>query len=268
MQDSFSEKAARFIEQFAITMLLHKAAWEFIREHRPWKGLRQYGWMVWILMGAALVLGWQFFREVWTLLTTLTGDNQIFSAGFASFFENFSFEKLGWAFQGGKKYLVLIVLEVFTFHFIRQTLEILTGLKPDSSFKAFVEAEKRMITASLTAWIMETIVRGVANLALGIAGFEFLKTPVGLVIQFYFLGFLLIDNYLECFGKKVKESRQHTYRAAGVAVATGMVAWFLMYVPLVGVVAATMLGAVTATLAMERFAPVDREVPVSPGSNA
>jgi hypothetical protein len=257
MQEKFSEKAVRFIEQFTITLVLHKKAWEFMKQNRPWKGLRQYGWMVWIMLGAALLLGWQFFREVWNLMTTLTSGGPAATAGFASFFENFSFEKFGWAIQGGRKYLVVIVLELFTFHFIRQTMEIRTGMKSDSSFQAFITAEKRMIVASLTAWIFETIVRGVANIALGIVGLEMLKMPAGLVIQFYFLGFLLIDNYLECFGKKVSESRLHTYRVAGVAVATGMVAYFLMFVPLVGVVVATMLGAVTATIAMERFAPVE-----------
>jgi hypothetical protein len=267
MQENFSEKAARFLEQFAITLLLHKTAWEFMRKHRPWKGLQRYGWMVWILLGAALLLGWQFFREVWLMVTSLTSGSPAVSAGFVSVFENFSFEKLGWAFQGGRKYLVLIVLEVFTFHFIRQTMEIRTGLKSDSSFQAFIAAEKRMIIASLTAWILETIVRGAANLAFGIVGLEMLKTPAGLVIQFYFLGFLLIDNYLECFGKKVRESRQRTYRVAGVAVATGMVAYFLMFVPLVGVVVATMLGAVTATIAMERFAPAKMDAPDAPAED-
>jgi len=45
----------------------------------------------------------------------------------------------------------------------------------------------------------------------------------------------------------------------GVAVATGMVAYFLMFLPLVGVVLATGLGAVAATMAMERFSPVKVE---------
>ncbi len=259
MTENFSEKATRFIRQFAVTLILHKAAWEFIREHRPWKGLRQYGWMIWILLGAAFLLGWQFFQEVWQLMASMTSDSPAFAAGLASAFENFSFEKLTWAFQGGRKYLVLIVLEVFTFHFIRQTMEIRTGLKSNASFGAFIEAEKRMIAASFLAWLMETIVRGIVNLALGIVGFEFLKTPAGLVIQFYFLGFLLVDNYLECFGMKMSESRKRTYQVPGVAVATGMVAYFLMFLPLVGVVLATGLGAVTATMAMERFSPVKVE---------
>jgi uncharacterized protein involved in cysteine biosynthesis len=106
---------------------------------------------------------------------------------------------------------------------------------------------------------MENIVRTLVNIPLGIVGWEFLKQPTGLAIQFFFLGFALIDNYHECFNLKVEESRKRTWRAAGVAVATGGVAYILMFLPIVGVVVATMLGAVTAAIAMERFMPVTEE---------
>ena len=131
------------------------------------------------------------------------------------------------------------------------------GRKPAFTFKIFIAAEKRMIKASLLAWIMEIIVTAIAKAIIGIVGLGYLlNDPAGLLIQFYFLGFIIIDNYHECFGLTLKESAKRTKQVTGVAIAIGGVAYLLMYIPLIGVVAATMLGAVTCTLAMQRFAPI------------
>ena len=108
------------------------------------------------------------------------------------------------------------------------------------------------------AFVLETITKTlVVNFALGFVGFDWLDKPVGFVIQCYFLGFAMIDNYHECFDLRVHQSEKRTRRVAvGVAIATGLVAQLLMYVPLIGAAVAAMIGAVAATLAMERFAPV------------
>ncbi len=255
----FSERAFEFIRQFLATLLLHKKAYEFIREHRPWEGLQRYGWTGKVLICVAVIFGFIFFRSFYEMISQAVKDPQAFEAGMMATFSHFSLENFGWMLKGGKKYLVLIVLEVVTFHFIQRTLEIRMGRVPDRSFGAFVNAEKRMIMVAFISWIMENIVRTVVNIPLDIIGWEFLKQPSGLAIQFFFLGFALIDNYHECFDLKVEESRKRSWRAAGVAVATGGVAYILMFLPVVGVVVATMLGAVTAAIAMERFIPVTEE---------
>ena len=260
----FSERAFNFIRQFAVTVFLHRDAYHFIREYQPWKGLRRFGWTVKVLVVVALLLGWRIFKSFYEIISEAAANPQVFNAGLTSVFSNLSFEKFSWMLQGGQKYLVLIVLEVITFHFIQRTLEIRMGRKPDHSFKAFLQAEKRMIAVSLISWIMESIVQGLVNLPLGILGFDFLKQPSGLLIQFFFLGFTLIDNYHECFDLNITESRKRSWQVSGVAVATGLVAYVLMFVPLVGVLAATMLGAVTAGMAMERFSPVNEAEVVRP----
>jgi hypothetical protein len=255
----FSERAFNFIRQFAVTLVLHRKAYGFIREYQPWKGLRRYGWTVKVLVLVAVLLGLRIFQSFYEIISEAVGNPQVFSAGLVSGFSSLSLEKFSWMLQGGQKYLVLIVLEVITFHFIQRTLEIRMGRQPDHSFKAFMRVEKRMIIVSLIAWITESIVQGLVNIPLDIFGFDFLKQPFGLVIQFFFLGFTFIDNYHECFGLNITQSRKRSWEVAGVAVAAGLVAYVLMFVPLVGVVAATMLGAVTAGMAMDRFAPVTEE---------
>ena len=251
-----SDRAFSFIRQFLATMLLHRQAYYFIRKYRPWDGLPQYGWVLKTMIVIGVIVGWQIFSGFYKTLSQVVTDPLSFGASVSAAFANFSFEKFNWMLDGGQKYLVLIVLEIITFHFIQRTLEIRMGRKPDHSFHAFVRAEKRMIAVSIVSWVMESILRLLVKIPIGILGFSWLGKPAELVIQFFFLGFAFIDNYHECFHLTVEESRKRTWRVAGVAVAAGLVAHVLMFVPIAGVVAATMLGAVTAGMAMERFAPL------------
>jgi hypothetical protein len=246
-----------YFKQFIQTLPMHKDGFEFIKKYQPWKGMEKYSWSARVLLIASVLLGYFFFKDAFIAAKELINTATNSQAGLA-FFTDFSFEKIDWALKGTKKYLILIVLEIFTFHFVQKVLEIKTGRKPSYTFSAFFAAEKRMLKASLSAWIKEIIFIALAKALIGIIGLGFLlNDPVSLLIQFYFLGFIIIDNYHECFGLTLKESSQKTKQVAGVAIAIGGVAYCLMFVPLIGVVAATMIGAVTATLAMERFAPME-----------
>ncbi len=217
----------------------------------------KYGWAARVLLFAAIILGVFLFKDVFLFAKEAITNPDVASAGIGSFFTDFSFDKLDWALAGSKKYLILIVLEIFTFHFIQRTLEIQMGRPPENSFKIFIAAEKRMIKVSIIAYIMEIVTIAIVSAILGIIGLDsILEQTAKYLIQFYFLGFIIIDNYHECFRLSIKESRKKTKEVAGIAVAIGAVAFFLMYIPFIGVVAATMIGAVTATLAMQRFAPL------------
>lgn len=230
------------------------AAVHFIWEHRPWKGLLKHRWAFYILTGVGLLVGWELIRVIIQIagaMRTALSPDLVAPAGF---WGRIDLGKFTWILHGGQKYLVLIILEIFTFHFIRQTLSIRTGLVSEHSFKSFTHAEKRMMSVSLQAWVLKSISRGIAYGALGIVGLKTLKMPVGYLIEFYFLGYILVGNYLECFSYKVRESEKIVRTMAGVAVAVGLVAFLLMKIPAIGIVLATTIGSVAATLAMERFA--------------
>lgn len=236
-------------------MPLHLDAIDFLKTHKPWTGLLKHRWAAIVVGILALLIGVELVRTVVEIITNLQqsiGDDPVNQAGLLG---SIDLSRFDWVLHGGKKYLVLIILEIFTFHFIRRTLEIRVGLKSEHSFKAFLEAEKRMMIVSLQAWILESIVRGLVNIFLGLFGLSFLEGATGLLIQFYFLGYALVDNYLECFEYKVAEAERITRTVAGIAIAVGAVAFILMYVPVIGIVLATMIGAVTATIAMEKLAP-------------
>ena len=252
------ENGSIYFQQFIQTMPMHLEGYSFLKKHQPWKSMGNYGWTARALLLISILLGIFLFKDIFLAAKNIIVEPAVFGAGISSFFADFSFEKIDWALHGTKKYLVLIVLELFTFHFIQRTLEIQIGRKPAYTFKAFMAAEKRMIKASIIAYILETVTRMVANIFIGLFDLEYLlEKPIGLIIQFYFLGFIIIDNYYECFGFTLKESRKKMVKVAGVATAIGLVTYFLMFIPLIGVVIATMLGAVTATLAMQRLAPLE-----------
>ena len=253
--------AILYIGQFIQTIPMHKEGYDFIKKHQPWKGMERYSWTARVLLISAILLGFFLFKDAFYLIKDIFSNEENTQLSLGSFFTDFSFDKIDWALHGTKKYVILIVLEIFTFHFIQRTLELQMGRKPTFTLKAFIAAEKRMIEASFIAWIMEVITIAIAKMLVGLVGLGYLlNDPIGLVIQFYFLGFIIIDNYHECFGLTLKESRKRTNQVAGVAIAIGGVAYLLMFVPLIGVVAATMIGAVTATLAMQRILPLEEKV--------
>lgn len=252
------DNATLYFQQFTQTMPMHLEGYAFLKKHKPWKSMTNYSWTARALLIAAVLLGIYFFKDVFLVAKSAFEQPEVFGADVSSILSDFSFEKMDWALQGTKKYLVLIVLELFTFHFIQRTLEIQVGRIPKYTFKAFWEAEKRMIKASILAFFLETFTRAIANVIIGLFNLNYLlEKPVGFLIQFYFLGFIIIDNYHECFGLSLKESRKKMAKVGGIAIAIGFVTYFLMYIPLIGVVIATMLGAVTSTLAMQRLAHLD-----------
>lgn len=257
-QANFIDKFLDFIQQFLVTLLLHKAAYGFIKAHKPWKGMDRFGWILWAMVAAGALLSYQYFQGFYQSLQQLRTGTQPLSMSLASMF---SLEKLQWAMDGSRKYLVMIVLELVVFYFIQKTLEIRIGRSPNLTTNAFINAEIRIFKVTILAWVLETIARIlIVDVGLGILGADLLKKPAGFLIQCYFLGFALIDNYQECFDLGVKESEERCRKVAiGVAIALGLVAQLLMYIPGLGAIIATMLGAVAATLAMERFAPVGQE---------
>ncbi|MCF8247483.1 MAG: EI24 domain-containing protein [Saprospiraceae bacterium] len=252
---SYLDKGLENFHQFVGTLIMHKKAVGFVREHKPWRGLDRLGWIVWVIAIAGALLSFQFFQQLFNTFQELRSNQQPLTSTLSSVF---SFEKIAWVAHGSRKYLIMIVMELVVFYIIQKTLEKQTGRKPELTTKAFIDAEMRIVSSTILAWILETIARFlVVNLALNILGFDGLKQPVGFLIQCYFLGFAMVDNYHECFRLTVSQSEKRTRRAGlGVALGTGLVAYLLMYVPVIGAFAAAIIGGVAATLAMERFAPL------------
>ena len=255
-----TDRAIHFIRQFTLSLASWQQAWIFVKEQKPWKSLKEYGWVAKLVTIGAIFIGFHFFSSLWDWFSNLGNSDQPLglTSTMSSFYNNVALENFQWILNGGSKYLILILLEVLVFHFARFTLTFLTGKEQDSSFDAFVNAEIRMIHVAARCWLLETVVIFLLGIALNIIGFSSWKPFFAFFIQCYFVGYAILDNYFECFGATVKESAAKILEVAGAAVGIGIVAFGLMYVPIVGVVLATTIGAVAGTITLHKLIPPDQ----------
>lgn len=240
-----------FFRHFFKTIVTHRKATQFIHRHKVWKGLNKYGWFVKIITVVGLIVGLSAFLKVFNIIDAArvgTISETVQSMSMVA--KDLWHESYEFFFMGSFKYIVMVVMEILLFHVTRRTIEIKTGRKLDTSFKSFIRAEKRMIKAVIAAFIMETIFSFIAKLFLGIFGLDMLGTIVAMLIQCYFLGFVMLDNYNELFDVSIRESEKICRAFAGVTVGIGLVTYILLLIPVIGAVVAPFVGAVTATLVM------------------
>ena len=114
-----------------------------------------------------------------------------------------------------------------------------------------------MIKVVIRAYILETILTILISTVLSIADLEYLKFIPIFIVQCYFLGFVVIDNYNEIFDMSIKESEKFTREFAGLSVALGLITYLILIVPIIGAAVAPLLGGVTATLAMNELTSGD-----------
>ncbi len=242
------------IRDFIFSFKAYLTVPAFIRDNRLWSGFEKNALVLLGVCLLGLILGLSFIRTIlqwWSDLSihsvsdvgieaaSLVGD--IASTGYNTFF------------NGAYKYIILILMELLIFHMAIRTNEILTGTKEELTPKIFVQAQIRMLKVSIFAYVMELIATIILGVILGIAGLKFLDTPLSFIIECYFLGFLLIDNYNEINKMGIRDSYKHTLHYPGASIAIGFVLYILLLIPLIGPVVAPMTGAIAATLIMHQL---------------
>lgn len=241
-----------YLTQFRDTMLTHSDAVIFIRKNKLWVGFWKYGWVSKALVVLAVLLGLKLLMTVvewWNASEIDDPGEAVASVG--HLFQNVAFEGYDFLFVGGMKYVMMMLLEVIIFHMCRGTLEILTGKTSDLSFNAFFKAQIRMIKVAIQSYVMELIFGIVIGLAFSlIGGFEFLKPVLKYTVHCYFLGFIVFDNYTEQFDFSIKESTRMARDYIGVCLALGLTVNVLLFIPVIGAIAAPVIVAVTVTLVM------------------
>jgi len=258
-------KLSEIIKNFPSTLLSHKEAVDFIREHKLWQGMGQYGWFSKVLVLFGLFLAFYTFTLVGGMFGGVSTNNMSMFSAMGQSLSLLTDQGSAFIHSNLFKYLVFILMEVVIFHFARRSLEIKTGKDFDTSFKAFWSAEKRMIKVAFRCIYIEFAIIILIKVFVNLTGFSFLLTPLSIIVQCYFLGFLMIDNYNEIFRLSIKESARLTQSYAGVALAIGLVSYMILLIPVLGSFLAPLLGAVAATLAMHRFIPAG---PVGEKTNA
>ncbi len=239
--------------QFVFTMFKVPDAIRFLREHRLWQGFSKYGWLSRFLLAVGVLLSiklgsvvfdwWQQLFGADTAALSLTSMGGMFSETVTDGYELFT--------AGYMKYVILILLEVVVFHIMRGTLTILTGRAGGTSLREFVHAQVRMVKVVLRAWVLELILTILVSVIFGIFGvFEVLEGAFVFLIQCYFLGFVILDNYNEQFGLTIKESDLYARDYIGVSLALGFLLYVLLLVPILGAVVGPVLVSVLAAIVM------------------
>ena len=251
---SSGNKTIQFIADFSFGIRKHREAIEFIKEHKLWEGFWKYGWASRFLMLLGLIVGLKFLSVIfgWWNHAEMS-DPLAFTASMGSLFKDVTMEGYNMFYLGGMKYFILVLMEILIFHFARKTLEITRNTEVDSNFKTFVKAEVRMIKVVILAFILESILTILITMVLSIFDLEYLKFVPVFLVQCYFLGFVVIDNYNEIFGMKIRASEKYTRQYMGLSVALGLVTYLILLIPILGAAIAPLLGGVTATLAMNEL---------------
>ncbi len=245
-------KLHKLLRDSAITFRNHRGVWEFVKVHKLWQGILEYRWLSKFLILAGVLMSLQLLSFFIKLITSAGQDSGVLSAS-SGLFTNIWEEASSLFAIGGMKYVVLILLEVVIFHFSRRTLEVMTGDSVDHSFKAFLRAQVRMIGISIYSFIMESLMSIVVSIGLSMLLLGTVKPVAVLLIQCYYLGFAIVDNYNEVYGMSLKQSARLTKEYWGVAIVTGIFVYVLMLVPVAGTVAGPIAGAVAATITMHQL---------------
>ncbi|MCB0644022.1 MAG: hypothetical protein KDC44_20390, partial [Phaeodactylibacter sp.] len=224
-----------FIQDFIFGLSKFQDGLRFIRTHQLWKGIWSYGWLAKIMLAVSFFIGLKFLSIFLHWIRVFSSSEvQALGANMMGFFQDIYHEGENLFLMGGLKYVILILTEVMVFHFVRKTSEILTGKEQNASFNAFIQAQVRMIKVVVRSWILELIWTILISVAVGLIGFEWLKAPLVFFIQCFFLGFAIVDNYLERYEVQIKESIDASKRVAGAVVAVGLITYLLLLIPIIG----------------------------------
>ena len=247
-----------FVQDFMLGIRKHREAIDFIKANKLWEGFWKYGWASRFFVILGLIVGLKFLSVFQSWWSHADMHNPLaFTSSMGSLIKDVTMEGYNLFYLGGLKYFILIFMEILIFHFARKTLEITKNTQVDSSFKTFIKAEIRMIKVVIRAYILETILTILISTVLSIADLEYLKFIPIFIVQCYFLGFVVIDNYNEIFDMSIKESEKFTREFAGLSVALGLITYLILIVPIIGAAVAPLLGGVTATLAMNELTSGD-----------
>lgn len=247
------------IHQIVYTWLAIPRASAFIRGHKLWLGLKEYQWVYRFLLLVASLAGLYLFFEI---LDYLDGHadaglgNALFSQ--EGFLYRFGSETMESVTDGALKWVILILLEVVIYHFMRQTLKIIAkkDVSDAHSFKPFLAAQKRMIAVSFMAYGIELLITEVlSGVFFGIFGFLiFLQPALVFLVKCGLLGYAITDNYCEQFGLKISQSfRYLRLNYWGIALGLGIPLYLFLKVPFFGAFLGPILAAVTAAIVMHEL---------------
>jgi CysZ protein len=245
-------------EQFRYTLATFPEAARFIIKEKLWEGFWKYGWFTRVFTLIAILIGISLLWDIFEAIKEVRLDSfsqSISSMGTAmSHAMEDGYELIT---GSGSKFFMLVLLEVIVFHASRQTYRLLSGKDSKASFDHFLKAQLRMVIVGMVAWAMTIAYSIPIKIALGIFDFlEFLKPTALFLVQAFFIGYTIVDNYAEQFELDIQQSIKYAQQYFGITFAAGIIMSLLMWIPVAGPIFAPLLAAVAVTLVLYAETPL------------
>lgn len=148
------------------------------------------------------------------------------------------------------KYILLVLLSPLLAYISERTEELETGANYPFAWSQLFKDALRGIKLSTLNFAKEISFVAILFLLSLIPGVAIVTTPLIFLIQSYFVGFSMIDYFLERRRLNSAESRKVVKKLRGLSVAVGVVFNALLFVPLIGVLLGPPLAVVAATRAL------------------
>ncbi|MEO0339839.1 MAG: hypothetical protein AAF242_11545 [Bacteroidota bacterium] len=244
--------------QFLYTLYSYPQGYRFLVKNKLWSGFWKYSWASWFMVGVAIILGVSMIDPLMDVFRrTDTSDPLVAMSTMGSQLVNFVEKEVDFLTNGSMRYLMLILLEIIIFHVCRRTLEVLVDKKADSTMRAFIGAQVRMIKVAFFCYGMEMAFGFMVKGLFGMFDIFTFVVPVLLFLsKVFFMGFAVFDNYVEQFQFSIQESFRYSKEFIGVSIGVGLVLHLFFMVPLVGPLVAPFLAAVTVTIVMVELTTV------------
>lgn len=238
------------------TWLTFPRATAFIRHHKLWLGMKEYQWVYRFLLVVAGLAGMYLVAEYFSY-TGSHADESVINTLFASngFLYQFGGETYESMTSGALKWVILVLLEVVIYHFMRQSLRIVANKDVENAhtFKPFFEAQKRMLQVSVMAYILEIILIGVVGKLFFymFTSFAFLQPLFDLLVQSILIGFAIVDNYNEQYGLTIRQSLRYArIKCMGILIGVGFPLFLILKIPFLGAMLGPILCSVVVAIVM------------------
>jgi len=206
----------------------------FITKHKLWKGFLSHHWILFFSILFACLFSYLMYQDIhdYFILQDQVGFN---GEGHAPLF------------SGSLKFLILIFLEVIIFHFAIKANNHLKSENNSAEFKEFYRAQIRMVIILGRKWLYGLLMYVLVYILCSVTQTSFLITYIMIFIYGYFLGFAFLVNYLEQYDFSLKKSAKRIQSHFGASIVFGLLATFLLHIPLVGPLLVPFLCGIAAT---------------------
>jgi hypothetical protein len=223
----------------------------FFRQHRLWEGFWRYGWVTKILMVVGILASLQLLGGLMKVFGNIDTSNAMSIVSTASVnFGDFAKNQFQFFTDEGARYVILVLLEILVFHVCHRTVDILmTDRAHKPTLHDFIKAQVRMMVVAIVYLVIESLVSIPISIFFKIVSpLAIFEEPVLLIVHCTFLGMMVMDNYNEIFGLKIKESLHESRQFLGIALALGLVLRLFFLIPGIGPVIGTILTGVAASI--------------------